>query len=88
MGLFSNCFKRSILGKELIMFRNCKNQEDLKSLFKKLAFRLHPDHGGSNELMILCKDCFDESLEKLAKTAEPKKEIKIERSNYEPYEKT
>lgn len=49
------------------MLRNCKTQEELKRLFKKLALRLHPDHGGSNELMILLKESYETQLSSVKK---------------------
>ena len=32
-------------------FKDCKTQEDVKRIYRELAKKLHPDHGGSDELM-------------------------------------
>lgn len=41
------------------MFHNCKSEEDAKKLFRKLCLLLHPDKGGSNELMILLNEAYE-----------------------------
>lgn len=38
------------------MFHDCKNEQEVKTLYRKLSMRLHPDHGGSDELMKLLTD--------------------------------
>jgi hypothetical protein len=45
------------------MFSKCNNSQEAKVLFRKLAMRLHPDYGGSNEMMILLKDAYDAIIE-------------------------
>jgi hypothetical protein len=44
------------------MFSKCKDEKEVKTLFRKLAMRLHPDYGGCNETMSLLKDAYDSSL--------------------------
>lgn len=49
------------------MFHRCKSLDEGKALFRKLAMRLHPDYGGSNEMMILLnesKEMFDNFIQK------------------------
>ena len=41
------------------MWHKCKNDDDAKKLFRKLALRLHADHGGSDELMILLTESYE-----------------------------
>lgn len=41
------------------MWHRCTTEEEVKDLFKKLAFRLHPDHGGTEELMILLNESYE-----------------------------
>lgn len=41
------------------MWHRCETLDDVKELFKKLAFRLHPDQGGSHELMILLQESYE-----------------------------
>ena len=38
------------------MFHRCQTHEDVKQLFRKLVMYLHPDKGGSNELMVLLQE--------------------------------
>lgn len=47
------------------MFRKCKNAQEVRSLYKKLCLRLHPDQGGSTELMILLQQVYEESISKI-----------------------
>lgn len=42
------------------MFFKCNTEEECLKLFRKLALKLHPDQGGSNELMILLQESFEE----------------------------
>jgi curved DNA-binding protein CbpA len=46
------------------MFHKCKTEEDGKKLFRKLSLRLHPDCGGSNELMVLLQESYEIFLKK------------------------
>jgi DnaJ-class molecular chaperone len=32
-------------------FKDCKTKDDVKRIYRELAKKLHPDHGGSDELM-------------------------------------
>jgi DnaJ-class molecular chaperone len=32
-------------------FINCQTVQEIKSLFRELAFKYHPDHGGDEETM-------------------------------------
>lgn len=32
-------------------FKDCKTEDDVKRIYRELAKKLHPDHGGSDELM-------------------------------------
>lgn len=41
------------------MFSKLKNEKEIKTLYCKLALRLHPDYGGSNELMILLTEAYE-----------------------------
>jgi curved DNA-binding protein CbpA len=29
-------------------FKNCETVQEIKSLFRELAFKYHPDHGGTD----------------------------------------
>lgn len=48
------------------MFRFCKNEQETKKLFRKLSLRLHPDHGGDNELMNLLNKTYEDVKEEIA----------------------
>lgn len=52
------------------MFFKCDSKDECQKLFRKLALRVHPDMGGSNELMILLQEAFDDRIKYLEK---PKK---------------
>ena len=45
------------------MFHRSQTKAEGKSLFRKLAMRLHPDHGGDNDLMILLQETYDKFIE-------------------------
>lgn len=71
------------------MFHNCKNLDDSKKLFRKLAMRLHPDHGGDNELMILLQEAYNNFQfihEELEKQNKQKDEEKSKKENCNKYE--
>lgn len=40
-------------------FASCKNKDEAKKLFRKLAKQYHPDHGGSKEKMIELQKQYD-----------------------------
>lgn len=44
------------------MFSKCKTKEECKTLFKRLAKRLHPDLGGEHDLMILLIEAHERQL--------------------------
>lgn len=46
-------------------FDNCKNLEELKSLYKELAKKFHPDMGGSEEIMKQINNEYDVYFMKL-----------------------
>jgi len=48
------------------VFRFCKNEQEVKKLFRKLSLRLHPDHGGDNELMNLLNKTYEDVKEDIA----------------------
>ena len=55
----------SILNKGLFVtnyFKDCKNQDDVKRLYRELAKKLHPDHGGSHKEMIELTKQYDEMI--------------------------
>ena len=58
------------------MFRDCTSSEETKSLFKKLAMRLHPDYGGSNELMILLQEAYEKTLNLIEENEEISEKFK------------
>jgi len=83
MCLFCRDFTKALLGKlkTLIhktgkMFSKCKDEKEVKTLFRKLAMKLHPDYGGCNELMSLLKDAYDVSLEYVNSSHHKKKQTK------------
>lgn len=55
----------------VVMFHKCTKEDDAKKLFRQLALRLHPDCGGSKDLMILLQEAFDLFMGSLKKTDIP-----------------
>jgi len=45
------------------MFHQCKTKADVKALYRALAKLLHPDQGGSSEMMILLTEARCEAFE-------------------------
>ncbi len=53
------------------MFQRCQNEEEVEKLYKRLAKRLHPDCGGEHELMILLKESYESSINRIKGLASP-----------------
>lgn len=53
------------------MFAKCKTVSEIKTLYRKLALHLHPDHGGDNELMSLLIATMETALEALSEETKP-----------------
>jgi curved DNA-binding protein CbpA len=62
------------------MFHRCKNESEGKTLYRKLAKVLHPDLGGSDDLMVLLKETYDSFTEQLM---EFRRRQEAEKSYYE-----
>ena len=58
------------------MYHRCKTKEDVKTLFRKLAKYLHPDHGGDHECFILLNESYEEKI--LSYQSENKVNVKKE----------
>ena len=69
------------------MFRDCKNIGETKVLFRKLAVKLHPDHGGEDELMILLIKCYNETCIFFESRDGQKKEKKHDKKEYKTSQK-
>lgn len=54
-------------------FKECKSKEEAKKLYKKLAFKHHPDRGGDVETMKVINNQFDDFMENFV---ESKKDTK------------
>lgn len=66
------------------MFYKCKNLNDAKILYRKLALRLHPDQGGSHELMTTLQEAYENfviSLDSKEKIEPQEKERKYKNVN-------
>lgn len=48
------------------MFAKCKTVLEIKTLYRRLALHLHPDHGGDNELMALLVESMEAALEAIS----------------------
>lgn len=71
------------------MFRKCRSVAEVKKLYRLLALRLHPDYGGSNELMALLIEVYEEALDSATyeeRNDNKKKETKTEKSYYDENE--
>lgn len=58
------------------MFEECKEINECKMLFRQLAKLLHPDKGGSHELMIRLKISYENAIEKLGNGKESSEDPK------------
>jgi hypothetical protein len=47
------------------MFHRCSTQLEAKRLYHELAQRLHPDRGGSNQLMTILIESFKHAMQKM-----------------------
>lgn len=47
------------------MFFKCSSEDECKKLFRKLAKLIHPDKGGSHELMILLDEAYNNRIKKI-----------------------
>jgi|ERR1700722_10881568 len=73
------------------MWHKCTDEDQCKKLFRRLALRLHADHGGSDDLMILLKESYESKLETYLKKTKSKftkrnekKEHKTEKTLWKP----
>jgi len=44
------------------MFSKCRSPQEVKSLYRQLAFRYHPDRGGDNEMMKRVNEMYHAAL--------------------------
>lgn len=65
------------------MFSRCKDEKEVKGLFRRLAIKLHPDYGGDNELMSLLKDSYEIALEFVKKYEQSEKKHSSHKKFYE-----
>lgn len=49
-------------------FENCKELNELKAEYRKLAFKNHPDRGGKVEVMAAINNAYDEALKRIARS--------------------
>ncbi len=69
------------------MFFKCLDKNESQKLFHKLALRLHPDHGGSNELMILLQEAYQERIRVIEMIEESREHEKQNKTYENVYEK-
>jgi len=65
------------------MFHNCKNEKEIKKLFRSLASFLHPDKGGEGYLMILLQEAKELAVEAVKGYESFKKETTKHEKTYE-----
>ena len=70
------------------MFSNCKDKKEAIELFRKIAMRLHPDCGGSLELMAHLQRAYDNSHVKSNEYLYEKVKTVEEQKNPQKYEYT
>lgn len=63
-------------------FKNCKTKEDAKKLYKKLAFKHHPDKGGDVEIMKTINNEFDDFMKNFREEKDSKKEYEFKATTY------
>lgn len=63
-------------------FKNCKTKEDAKKLYKKLAFKHHPDKGGDVEVMKAINNEFDDFMKNFKEEKDSKKEYEFTATTY------
>ena len=64
-------------------FKDCKSKEDAKKLYKKLAFKHHPDKGGDVEIMKAINNEFDEFIKNFKEEKkDSKKEYEFKATTY------
>jgi len=63
-------------------FKNCKTKEDAKKLYKKLAFKHHPDKGGDVEIMKAINNEFDDFMKNFKEEKDSKKEYEFTATTY------
>lgn len=57
------------------MFHKCKNSDEAKTLYRRLAKMLHPDKGGASDLMILMQEAYELFLSKHQKSDDDEEEM-------------
>lgn len=65
------------------MFGSYKSKEEAKKLFRELALRLHPDHGGSNELMVRLQEAYERTIAFFEQREEPRSQDHSKKKYYE-----
>lgn len=52
------------------MFRYTTSKKECKELYRKLSLKLHPDVGGSTDLMLLLNKSFEDAMDNLSEAEE------------------